>query len=543
MKRVSGGLVIAMVIGACAGADRVHDPSSVVPWPASDGPLTFAPRSESAARYNDPIAAPPPNALGDAIVAAMRDVAVQTGTEVPTADARLFRACSELAPLASDRGGLPYSLVEFALQRNGIIEPSPQLLVVTGDVRSPQGVIAELRPRLPALLAGSPRMRIGVGSVQRSPDGQGTVILALLASRVTTSPIPRAFPAGGRFAFDVSVDAQLHRPEVRVVRQDGSVERIALQRTDTGALTAQVDCGDAIGKQQIGIEAGGGGGADSLANFPVWCGSEPPRSWTFVPSSDDRPVRDAAAAERRMFALINADRERAGLPPLAWDDGLMLLARSHSEEMRKARAIANAVPTTGNIVDRVYAGRRDVIAHANVGLAYSIREMDDGFMNLPSVRAVLRSSSLTSFAIGAALGDEIAGRRELFMTTVATQPRTKIDPAQAAEQARQCLAAVRPLRDSPALDTLAQALAAESASGSAPDPSDDARKRRIHALRGQYARVTTVSTVVIALDTLDCASLLGDAHPDDIGVGIAQGPHAKLGDDAIFIALLLATRR
>jgi uncharacterized protein YkwD len=51
------------------------------------------------------------------------------------------------------------------------------------------------------------------------------------------------------------------------------------------------------------------------------------------------PVSAAAAGatgdERRAFDLINRERQRRGLSPLAWDGGLVRLARYHSQNMAR----------------------------------------------------------------------------------------------------------------------------------------------------------------------------------------------------------------
>ena len=160
--------IAVMVLGACSssGPKRVGEQPS---WRAGSGataakpqgPVTFAPSSEAAVRYNEPLKAPPGSALGDAVVAAVREAATRSGTSVPIADARLFRACEELAAVVPEEGVIGYSLVEFALQRNGIIEPSPHLLVVWGDIDSPQQIVEQLQPRLAEILADGATARVG----------------------------------------------------------------------------------------------------------------------------------------------------------------------------------------------------------------------------------------------------------------------------------------------------------------------------------------------------------------------------------------------
>jgi uncharacterized protein YkwD len=62
--------------------------------------------------------------------------------------------------------------------------------------------------------------------------------------------------------------------------------------------------------------------------------SAPAVTRSYAPS----PVPAAASAtgdERRAFELINRERQRRGLSPLAWDGGLVRLARYHSQNMAR----------------------------------------------------------------------------------------------------------------------------------------------------------------------------------------------------------------
>ena len=47
------------------------------------------------------------------------------------------------------------------------------------------------------------------------------------------------------------------------------------------------------------------------------------------------PAASATGEERRAFDLINAERQRRGVRPLAWDGGLTRLARYHSQNMAR----------------------------------------------------------------------------------------------------------------------------------------------------------------------------------------------------------------
>ena len=54
-----------------------------------------------------------------------------------------------------------------------------------------------------------------------------------------------------------------------------------------------------------------------------------------APSYASAPAASATGDERRAFDLINAERQRRGLRPLAWDGGLTRLARYHSQNMAR----------------------------------------------------------------------------------------------------------------------------------------------------------------------------------------------------------------
>jgi uncharacterized protein YkwD len=47
------------------------------------------------------------------------------------------------------------------------------------------------------------------------------------------------------------------------------------------------------------------------------------------------PAAPATGEERRAFELVNVERRRRGLRPLAWDGGLTRLARYHSQNMAR----------------------------------------------------------------------------------------------------------------------------------------------------------------------------------------------------------------
>lgn len=542
-------MVTLIVLGACSG----RGPQRVGAQPSwrggthssqAAGPVTFAPASLPAIRYNEPPQAVSHTALNDAVTAAVREAATRAHVHVPAADARLFRACAELAEIVPEDDIIGYTLVEFALQHNGIIEPSPHLLVVWGDIDSPELIVQQLSPRLAEILGDGATARLGVGAAKRHADGSGAVVFALQGSGVSTAPIARSVAAGGSIVIDAVVDPRYREPEVFMTRNDGGTQRLELKPGRPGGFTSEIRCGAHQGRQQIEITASDAAGSTVLANFPVWCGAQPPQTVTVDPSHDDPPAATPEEAEHRLLANLNRDRAAAALPTLLWDDRVADVARGHSEEMRRTHAVAHISPTTGSAADRVRAAKiKTGVVLENVARAYGVNEAHDGLMNSPGHRANLMSGVATHVGIGVLFGEEISGRREMFITQVFTRVPPKIDPANAVEAVRQKLVATRPaLLHTPVLGKLAQQLADRLAAGESRDDAYQAIKRPLGGLGRTYQRIGSVITSTADLDAVDGPGLIGDANADDIGIGIAQGPHPELGDNAIWIVLLLANR-
>jgi uncharacterized protein YkwD len=420
---------MVMVLAACSGQLAIAPPS-VAPTPPpvaeATGPIRLAAVSEAVARYEDAQPEAAHTALGDAVTAAVGDAAARAGLPIPMSDARLFQACADLAEIVPEENGisgvtLDNTIIEFALQRNGIIEPAVRLLFGWGDVGAPERFVKELQPKLAEVLRDRAAGRFGVGFARRRPDGTGAIVFALQGSRVSTLPIPRSVAADGDIVVDAVVDGGFHDPEVFVTYERGATEQVALRSGRPGGFLAQIACAAHRGRQQIEITASDASGSTVIANFPVWCAAEPPRWLAIGPVLDDAPIDSAAQAEQQLFASVNRDRAVAGLPILRWDDAVAAVARGYAEEMRRTGVVAHISPISGSTVDRVRtAGIKTRVVLENVTRAYGLNEAHQALMHSPGHRANLLSTEATQVGIGVAFGDEREGRRMLFITQVFT---------------------------------------------------------------------------------------------------------------------------
>jgi uncharacterized protein YkwD len=547
-------LAIAVAMPACGtgGPQRVGAAPS---WRASSEgatspqltsaaePVVFAPSAPAEAMYNRPPQAPKPSALGDAVMRAVNDAARAAKIDAPRADARLFRVCEELAQVVPERGVVAYRVVEFTMQRNGLIEPSPHLLVVWGDLSNADEIVEQLTPRFSDMFARGATARVGVGAATRLSDGTGAVVFALQASAVTTNPIPRSLPEDGTFRLELSVKKPFRDPDLLITADDGKTRKVPLVPSKKGnTLSAELSCKGRLGKQQVEINASDATGSTVLANFPVWCGETPPTS-ILVDSQENDPVpANAGEAEKRLLAMVNRDRKKAGLAELEWDEAVAAVSRRHSEEMRRTQVVAHLSPTTGSAADRVRAAKlKTPLVLENVARAYGVAEAHAGLMDSPGHRQNIMSPVATHLGIGVVLGDLVSGRPEMFVTQVFTRVNQRIDEAQTAARLHAMLVGNKPLPRAAALESIAQRVAENLAKGTPRERAWEPVGAEIKALGKTYKKVNSVITAASDLSTLDTSQLVSP-EIDELGIGIAQGPHPQLGEGAIWIVLLLAEK-
>lgn len=107
------------------------------------------------------------------------------------------------------------------------------------------------------------------------------------------------------------------------------------------------------------------------------------------------------AAEAEMLALVNAERERAGLAPLEADERLATVGRTHSTEMFQLGYFAHESPVSGELVDRLEAaGLSWLVTGENLALAPDVAEAHDGLMGSPGHRANILNPAFTRVGIG-----------------------------------------------------------------------------------------------------------------------------------------------
>jgi uncharacterized protein YkwD len=399
-----------------AGAETKGAPAPATLHPRGPGARVYAASTSALPASERPALAQ--DALRAGIVEDARASARRGRMPPLEADARLDMAMNDLA--ASLRGEeLPaLEVVDFLLAHYGLPEPAPHLLMS----RSSAGPEAErvIRQHTAAEVADVMRTaaiaRIGVG-IDRQADAT-YVVIALQERHVELGPVPRQLPPGGKAEIAGRLESHYRDPEVVITAPNGRVSEQRLQLR-AGAFRAGMLCGP-DGRYQVEVNAADAGGTSVLANFPVFCGVAPPAAVAH-PAGVKVGVVDEEAAERQMLALVNRDRAAAGLPPVRADKRLGAVARAHSREMADGDAVFHVSSRTGTALDRVHrAGLTPTLVLENVGRAYSVEEVESGFLASPGHRGNIVDPRAAFLGVGVVLGKPVTGATPLFVTQLYT---------------------------------------------------------------------------------------------------------------------------
>ncbi len=407
------GLVFACV--ACAGtrAQNIVPGGGAISAPV----VTGFPSGLPAGRY----------ATG-AVLGAMADsLALQLAAEVDRTrrkrglpalvhDVRLDGLAHDLALLTGEMNVPASDAIAFLLAYYGLVEPEPNLILINGRDGAEESAVADLHRQLASISTSSVAWRrVGIGV--RRGSGLWTAVLAFHEHHVDIEPIPRKLPSGGRAPIAGRVEAMFRSPEVLVASPGGTVHKLAA-KVQQDTFVAQLECNQGDGVYQVEVSAEDSRGPTVLANFPVYCGVDPPATFLARKSPSPRAT-DPAAVEQQILDLLDRDRASNGLPPLVRDPRLARIARRYSSEMEEMGDVGHVSRRSGNAVDRVrIAGilpMPRVIAE-NVGRDYSAASAERGFMASPGHRDNILNPALTHVGVGVALGKQEDGAVPLFFT-------------------------------------------------------------------------------------------------------------------------------
>ena len=434
-RQISACGLLALVLGACArpappperpgrSAARVVAAPAPAPTapsepPRNEKPLRPAGAGASVYASDDSAkdrAAVPRDPLRAGILSDAVGVARRQRRPLPKADARLDAAMNDLAHNLRDDDLPALEVVDFLLTHYGIAEPSPHLLLTRATAGADREIREQTVKEIAQVYKTGPIERVGIG-IDRTGDLM-YVVVGLQEKHVALAPVPRHLARGASTSIEGKLFGTYRDPRVVVTSPDGKVaEQAPSARPEI--VSGRIAC-DVDGKYQVEVTAEDAMGTSVLANFPIYCGVEPP---ALAPrGAGTRQTRvTAAAAEAAVLALVNRDRAAAGLGPVAWDDNLADVARAHSRDMSDHDFVGHVSPRTGTALDRIHkAGLRPELILENVGRAYSAEEVESGFMASPGHRANVVDPKAKRLGVGVVLGKPVTGTTPLYVTQLLT---------------------------------------------------------------------------------------------------------------------------
>ena len=310
-------------------------------------------------------------------------------------------------------------VVDFLLTHYGIAEPSPHLLLSRATAGADREVREQACKEIAAVYKTDPVARVGIG-IDRTGD-----LMYVVVGPAGDAPRARARAAAPRARRErapsrASSSGRYREARVVVTSPDGKVAE------QEPSLARGPRAGQARVRRRRQVPGRGHGrgqasGTAVLANFPVYCGVEPP---AIAPrGAGTRQARVSAETAERDAARARQPRSRRGRARRrdAGTRASPTIARAHSRDMAEHDFVGHVSPRTGTALDRVHkGGLAPELVLENVGRAYSAQEVESGFMASPGHRANVVEPRATRLGVGVVLGAPVTGTIPLYVTQILT---------------------------------------------------------------------------------------------------------------------------
>ncbi len=359
-------------------------------------------------------------------------------------------------------------------------------------------------------------------------------------------PIPLHLDAAGSVRVHAQLLESLSEPTLIVTRPDGSAETLVHVKQG-----AELDHTLSLTEGMWGIEIMGTGphGPSVLANITVEVGTvlATPKH---AAKRDEVAPRDEKAFAREVERLISLERAQRGLTVLERDAVLDQIALLHSTDMHDHSFFGHVSASTGGPGDRALrGGARAWRLHENVSRGYTPRDVHEGLMNSPGHRKAILLPDADMLGLGVVSGYE-GGAPVFFVTELFGQAPHGIALEAALEHVARRIGESRSAQNlSPVIPDTRLSSAAQNAAARffTTTEGSDAEQQAILNELMQKARAPRGAHGMTA-------RLYLGSHPDDLpiqdemldpkvrwlGIGVAQGEHARTGAAGLAVVVLLA---
>lgn len=473
------------------------------------------------------------------------------GAPAPRYDARLAQAASAYAQNVPLAGALPRRFVDYYLAEEGIAEPYPKVVsfaFAKGAEADFLKKLAESMVRIVPTKDGA-EQRVGIGVAERE-GGKVQVILAILPGRLSLEGVPRSAKPGATLPIKGGVAGGYRNPRLVITGPDGNPFSIRGEgAADTFALDAELNGG--AGRYEIEIVADGVTGPEVCGLFSVYAGVALPGP-PDLPKETTEATASVEEAEKIIFELVNQERKRAGLAPLAPLDPAQKVARAYSEEMRTTGKVGHISPLSGKPEDRLKKGGvKSSMVLENVARSYSPEDAHAGLMDSPGHRANILNAKVTHLGIGVAL-DLQPNSPPAYYVTQSFVKMGGEDPKKLAKELPTVINSARTSAGRPALEEdaklteLAKRYVTQYESGAL--SREEATKQLFDELgrdfSATYGIAAPLVTVLPYLEPLAKAKGLEDGQFTNYGAAISiasrKSPH---GEGSLVVIVLIAGKR
>lgn len=257
---------------------------------------------------------------------------------------------------------------------------------------------AELPGLLPRALTQLERQHApthyGVATRGR-PGAWTTTVLLVHRGLELDAPLPLRAAPGDVLSIRGRLRRGYFTPRLVVAGPDGAIHEHPT-RNEGRRIELSLLLGAGKGVYGVELIADSRHGPVVLHNHQVYAGVEPPDAplVQLVPAPTDAP-------DRALFALINDQRERRGLPPLRWHEVLAEVAQAHAQDMEARRTLVHVTPDGGPLSARLQArGLRPTRIAENLAFANSAQAALRALIESPGHRRNLLLPELTHIGVG-----------------------------------------------------------------------------------------------------------------------------------------------
>ncbi len=249
--------------------------------------------------------------------------------------------------------------------------------------------------------------RVGVGVVRKSLLQGYVATLIFSEMHVTLQPFPTRPIPGKTYTLRGRVAGGYRDTRVAITLPNGEVIEQPLPLDDDGRFDDRVAFDRGRGRYVVEIVGSGRMGPAVLSIMHCYAGV--PYPGPDAVGADEGAPKDLRRAEREMLDLLNAERRKAGLRPIRFDEELARVARAHSRDMVENDFFAHISPTTGDLEARMK--RAGLTARAfteNLANNRTLRGAHEGLMDSPAHRKNILDPQAARVGIGIVAQDEDA---------------------------------------------------------------------------------------------------------------------------------------